>query len=278
MRRVSGSLLVSALLLFAACGGSERPVESPLEYTEHARKAYDEALVEYFDRDWEEAVALFEDIKRRYAYSRYARLAQLRIADAAFEQENYAEAVTGYRGFVHDFPNDPEVIYARYKVVKSLFEQRSDTLLLPPLEERDLVTVEETYQAVQSFIDDYPTYRKRPELDYMHQVVAGVLARHDLYVARYYLTEDNFEATVARIEHALKTYPNSGLEPEGLVLLGETYLKMHRVEEARAILEQVLREHPDSAFVVPARRFLDRIGSSSSKTPPGAETRRPTAS
>jgi len=257
MRPLCGAVLVSCGLAVASCAGSERPVESPLEYTEHARKAYDEALVEYFDRDWEEAVQLFEDIKRRYAYSRYARLAQLRIADAAYEQDNFAEAATSYRGFIHDYPNDPEVVYARYKVVKSLFEQRSDSLLLPPLEERDLVTVEETYQAVLSFIEDYPAYKRRPELDYIHRVVAGLLARHDLYVARYYLREDNFKATTARIERAIRTYPDSGLEAEALVLLGETYLKMHRVGDARTVLERVLRSHPESAFVVPAKRFLD---------------------
>jgi outer membrane protein assembly factor BamD len=274
MRPWYGAVLLSCGLAVVSCGGSERPVKSPQKHTERARRAYDEALVEYFDRDWEEAVLLFEDVKRRYAYTRYGRLAQLRIADAAFEQDNYAEAVTGYRGFVHDYPNDPEVVYARYKVVKSLFEQRSDTLMLPPLEERDLVTVEETYQAVLGFIDDYPTYKRRPELDYIHRVVAGLLARHDLYVARYYLREDNYKATAARIEHALRTYPDSGLEPEALVLLGETYLKMRRTEDAKTVLERVLRHHPDSAFVVPARRFLKRLDGRRPRSPDATAKRR----
>ncbi|MBN1612681.1 MAG: tetratricopeptide repeat protein [Polyangiaceae bacterium] len=252
--------IVSAALALAGCGGSERPAESPLQYTENAKRAYEQALTEYFDRDWEDAVPMFEDVKRRYAYSRYARLAQLRIADASYEQENYAEAATAYRGFVHDYPNDPEVVYARYRIAKSLFNQRTDTLLLPPLEERDLVTVEEAYQAIRGFIQDYPAYKKRPELDYMHKVVAGLLARHDLYVARFYLLEDNFKAAVARVEHALKSFPSSGLEPEALVLLGETYLKMHEKQDARETFARVLRDYPDSAFVVPARGFLERLG------------------
>ena len=252
--------LLTLTVVLSGCGGPERPAESPLQYSENAKRAYEQALTEYFDRDWEDAVPLFEDVKRRYAYSRYARLAQLRIADAAYEQENYAEAATAYRGFVHDYPNDPEVAYARYKITKSLFEQRTDSLLLPPLEERDLVTVDEAYQAIRAFVRDYPAYKKRPELDYMYTVVAGLLARHDLYVARFYLLEDNFRAAVARLEHALKSFPSSGLEPEALVLLGETYLKMHKHQDARDTFVRVLREYPASAFVVPARGFLEKLG------------------
>ena len=52
-----------------------------------------------------------------------------------------------------------------------------------------------------------------------------------------------------------------GLEAEALVLLGETYLRMKKVDRARAAFEKVLHEYPASPFVVPARRFLQNIGS-----------------
>src|SRR5689334_5674090 len=67
----------------AACA-TEKPPESPLHYTENAKKAYEEALNAYFDRDWEYANQLFQDVKRKWGYSRYARLAELRLADAAY--------------------------------------------------------------------------------------------------------------------------------------------------------------------------------------------------
>src|SRR5690606_2715404 len=59
------------LFLATACVGDDRPAESPLKYTENAKRAYDEALIEYFDRDWEEAVPMFEEVSRKYGYSRY---------------------------------------------------------------------------------------------------------------------------------------------------------------------------------------------------------------
>ena len=92
----------------------------------------------------------------------------------------------------------------------------------------------------------------------MLDVVTGRLARHELYVARYYLKNDNFDAAVARIDFALKTYPASNLTPEVLVLKGETLMKMKKLAEARAIFERVVKEFT-GPFLPTARRFLDEI-------------------
>jgi outer membrane protein assembly factor BamD len=243
-------------LAAAGCADKQTRVENPLEYTENAKKAYEIALKAYFDRDWEYATQLLEDVRRQYGYSRYARLAELRLADAAFHQEKYAEAIGAYKSFVSDYPNDPEVPYARYKIARSYFVQSGDSLLLPPLEERDLSNIREAYTTIRAFVADYPATKHQEELDYMLEIVTGVLARHELYVARFYLRDDNFGAAVRRALYTLEHYSASGLEPEALVLLGETYLKQKELEKAREAFESVLERYPASPFSVPARNFL----------------------
>jgi outer membrane protein assembly factor BamD len=250
----------------AACT-TEKPPESPLHYTENAKRAYEQALEAYFDRDWEYANQLLRDVKRKWGYSRYARLAELRLADAAYHQEKFAEAVGMYKAFVSDYPNDPEVEYARFRIAKGEFSQSGGNALQPPLEERDLSTIRDAHAALRAIVSDYPTSKFRGEVDYMLEVVTGLLVRHELYVARFYLRRDNFDATVARCEYALKNFEDSGLEPEALTLLGETYLKMKDLDKARAVLEAVLTRYPDSAFTVPAKRFLARIGATSPRVP-----------
>jgi outer membrane protein assembly factor BamD len=89
--------------------------------------------------------------------------------------------------------------------------------------------------------------------------VRGMLARYELYVARYYLNRDNFDAAVARAQYALTTYEDTGLEPEALVLLGETYMKQGEKEKARGTFESLLQRYPSSAFTVPAKRFLAQL-------------------
>jgi TolA-binding protein len=64
---------------------------------------------------------------------------------------------------------------------------------------------------------------------------------------------------VLRCEYALKSLKNSGLEPEGMVLLGEIYMKQKRKKDAREVLTRLLTQYPESAFAVPAKNFLAQL-------------------
>jgi outer membrane protein assembly factor BamD len=221
-------------------------------------------MVAFDEHDWETAKRLFKDVKKKYSYSRYARLAELRMADADYESEKVAEAIQTYRSYVHDHRTDPEVPYARFRICKGLFDQVSDGgLVLPPLEERDQAVNLDAYKELSSFVRDYPVGKYTAQVRYMLSVVTGRLVRHELYVARYYLRKDEYEAAVWRTQYALRNYDASGLEPEAMVLLGETYLKMHKPGDARSTFSQVLAKYPTSAFSTAARNFLlemDRQG------------------
>ena len=130
----------------------------------------------------------------------------------------------------------------------------------PPLEERDLAAVRGAYTSLQSFLSDYPDYHRRVELDYMLQVITGVLVRHELYVARFYLKRDQFPPAIERVNYALEHYSGSGLEAEAVTLMGETYLKMRDKPKAIAAFQRVLSEYPESPFAVPASEFLRFLG------------------
>jgi outer membrane protein assembly factor BamD len=247
-------------LASAACAPAPKAAKTAEQYQEEARVAYDEAVAAYLDEDWEIAVRLFSDVRRNFSYTRYARLAELRLADASFRQEKYAEATAAYKSFTRDYPSDPEVPYARYRVVRAQFLQSEASVFQPPLEERDLATVRGAYSSVLAFLSDYPTYHRRVELDYMLQVITGVLVRHELYVARFYLKRDEYEPAIERVNYALGHYAASGLEAEAVTLLGETYLKMRDQPKAKAAFQRVLTEYPDSPFAVPARQFLAFLG------------------
>ncbi len=254
---LAGVGLVLSLGALAACGGGTAESRGALNYSEDAKRAYDKAMEAFDERDWEKARVYFKEVKKKYSYSRYARLAELRLADTDVNAEKLSEAIQGYRSFVHDHRTDPEVPYARYRICKALFDQISDGgFLLPPLEERDQATNAESYRELASFVKDYPGGVYGKQTSYMLAVVTGRLVRHELYVAQYYLKRDEFDAAVSRTRYVLKTYAGSGLEPEALVLLGETYLKMHKNDEARAVFNEMLAKYPSAPFSNAAKNFL----------------------
>jgi outer membrane protein assembly factor BamD len=248
-----------ACALGTGCAGEQMPAQTAAEYQSRAERAYAEALVEFLDQNWEYAAQLMEDVHRNYGTTEYARMAELRLADIAFHQEQYPEAISAYKAYVHDHPNDPEVPYARYRALRAHFLVSSNNVFQPPLEERDLASVRDAYAALRAFVADYPDYKQQAELKYMIESVSGMLARHELYVARFYANLDEFDAAVMRVQYSLRTFQGSGLEAEGVVLLGEIYLKMKQTARARALFEHVLSNYPDSAFKEVAQRFLDEL-------------------
>jgi len=229
-----------------------------LTYTDDARAAYNEAMNAFRGKDWEDARSLFGEVKRLFPYTRYARLAELRLADVDFAQEKFSDAISEYREFVQNHKSDPDVEYARYRLTKALFLDIDDTILLPPAEERDQATTAEAYKELRTFLREFPKSRYRADVVYMLDSVTGRLVRHELYVARYYLRDDNFDAALWRIDFALKTYPTSTLVAEALVLKGETLMKMKKLDEARPVFEKVISDY-GGPFAGTSKRFLEEI-------------------
>ena len=216
-----------------------------LHYAEDAKRAYDKAMVAFDEHDWEEAKALFKEVKKKYSYSRYARLAELRIADADFASEKLAEAIQGYRSFVHDHRTDPEIPYARFRICKGAL--RSDQRRRLPAPSARRARPGDHHRGLQGALQLRERLSGGPyatQANYMLPVVTGRLVRHELYVARFYLRATTSRRRVARTQYALRTYDGSGIEPEAMVLLGETYLKMHKPPEARSAFSQVLAKYP----------------------------------
>src|SRR5258708_6075250 len=96
--------------------------------------------------------------------------------------------------------------------------------------------------------------------------VTARLVRHELYVARFYLQRDNFEAAVLRIQYAMRNFAISSvaqdplhqsLEPDALLLLGETYLKMHTWPDAREAFTVIVQRYTASGLTVPAKNYLE---------------------
>jgi outer membrane protein assembly factor BamD len=266
--RVVLCFALAASPALVACGGEE--AKTALNYTADAKRSYDAAMEEFNAHNWIEAVALMREVKRKYSYSKYARLAELRIADADYAQEKYADAIRGYRQFVHDHRSDAEeVSYARSRIAEAEYSQISDSVLLASGEERDQAVVMDAYKELRGYLHDYPEAKESKKMRALLADVTARLVRHELYVARFYLQRDNYDAAIARIQYAMRNFASgvegpsgqitggSGLEPEALLLLGQTYLKMKKWPEARQSFQEILKRYRDSGLIIPAQNYLE---------------------
>ena len=143
-----------------------------------------------------------------------------------------------------------------------------DSILLPAGEEHDQATILDAYKELRKYVQDYPSAKQSKRMRELLVEVTGRLVKHELYVARFYLQKDNYEAAILRIQYALRNFSGgfgtrgdgdegSGLEPDALLLMGETYLKMHKLAEARESFTMIVKRYPDSPIIVQANKYLD---------------------
>jgi outer membrane protein assembly factor BamD len=253
------------------CGCAGEAPKTALGYTEDAKRAYDAAMESYNAHDWIEAQTLMREVKRKYSYSKYARMAELRIADADFEQEKYSDAIREYKDFIHAHRSDAEdVAYARARIAESTYQEIPESTLVGAPEERDQASVVDAYKELTSYLSDYPESKQAAHVRDLLGLVIARLVRHELYVANFYLAKDNYNAAVARIQYALHNYApgspmrrgeaaDADLDAEALLLLGKTYLKMHKWADARQAFEALLHDHGQSPLVIPARGYLQQL-------------------
>ena len=289
------ALLASLSLAAAACEVAPPP-KVAVNYTADAKRAYDVAFAEFESHNWLEAQALLKDVKRKYSYSKYARLAELRLADADFEQEKFAEALRGYKQFVHDHKGDAEEVqYARARAAETQYREIGDSFIMPATEERDQASVIDSYKEVVSYLRDFPEGRESPRVCLLLGDVTARLVRHEMYVARFYLNKGNYDAAVLRLQYAMRNYAGDqpcsttakplppgtpeispiikttppryesfGLAPDTLLLLGETYMKMQRWAEARQSFDAIVSRYAESTICVQATRYLAELKRKSS--------------
>ena len=252
------ALAALCLLALGACGGSGPAGGS---YGQNAQKAYIEALDEFYDDDCFEADPLLRNVRREFPYSRFAALAELRLADCNLSEGQYAEAIEAYNQFVRYRPSHPEVPYARFQAAMAHYEQiPSEWLLSPPSYERDQHYPQESLRLFRKFMLDFPEDPLMPRARDLAEEALKLLAAHELYVATFYFDRGHPRSAAGRLNTLLRSYPGSGLEPEALQLLGESYLEIGDARSARRAFEELLARYPNDDLASDARDALSGLG------------------
>jgi outer membrane protein assembly factor BamD len=207
----------AALLLLAGCAPLEWLLGKAEEKTPSELMAQ---AMEDLDRGYYKAASkAFQEIKDRYPYSKFAILAELKMADTLFMQSSYDEAYDAYKEFERLHPTHraiPYVIYregmCHYKQMKSIDRDQSPT-----------VKAEEDFgRLVNRFPKNVYAARARMKIRECY----ASLAQHELYVGRFYFRMKKYRAASIRFRYAIRHYPDVGQYYEALEYLGRCEEKL----------------------------------------------------
>lgn len=264
-------VIILAFLVVApavSCGGKSG--SASVDYSVSAQKNYERGLKRLGDKEWAAAAKYFAFIKSRFPYSKYAVLAELRLADAEFGAEQYLEAVDSYKMFAKFHPTHEMVVngYASLRIGEAYFEMLpNDFWLLPPSYEKDQSSVEDAEEELKSFLTKYPDSQFRKKAETLLTRVGKRLADHEWYVARYYWDKGKPMGTVLRLRRLLDRHRGVGYDVDALWLLGRAYVKVGMPDRARETWTELMTKHPQSGKAGEAKGAIARLPAAPATAP-----------
>lgn len=198
--------LLATLVVASGCALFKDPEEKP------AAELIQEGLTQFDKGNYSRAIEAFEQLKDWYPFSKYAILAELKIADAYFNLEDYTEAVYAYQEFEQLHPRNEAVPYVIYRIGMSYFN-RIDTI------DRDQTPASEALVNFERLLKQFPDDpHSVAALGHMQDCLKS-LAGHDFSVGIFYYKGKHYKAALERFKTVITAYPDVGYHRQALLYI-----------------------------------------------------------
>jgi len=250
------TLLPTGLIALSACASAPPPeiVELP-----SAEVLFQEGVALLEERreilglvdltPYQDAIDKFQEVVDNYPYSEYAVSAELKIADAYYDQERWDEALSYYRDFAELHPEHEKVPYTIYRTALCHAAES-------PTAERDQSSTRDALAVLDQLMTRYPNSAEAREAEGLWKELRTKLGSHVLGIGDFYLAREEYQSAAGRYRQVLDVYPGLGLDADALYKLGLCYTHMNREDDARRIFEVILENYEGSDV---ARAAQDQI-------------------
>ena len=222
--------------------GNSNKKKEKLAYVERpAETIYTEAIEDLDQKQWANAVQLFDEVERQHPYSEWARRAMLMSAFANYESSNYEETIAGAERFIGLHPGNKSTAYAYYLIAISYYDQIFDV-------GRDQGTTVLAENALQQVVRRYPDsdYARdaRLKLELTHDHLAG----KEMDIGRWYLKQKQHLAAINRFKNVVDQYDTTSHTEEALHRLVESYISLGVINEATQVGSVLGHNYPSSEW------------------------------
>ena len=211
------TLIAFALIfLWLAVGAAGCAWLTGSKQVESAEELAEKGMESFEEEDYSDALKAFNTLKERYPYSRYAILAELKVADAHFYREEYPEAIGAYEDFVQLHPKNEAIPYVKYQIGVCYYEQMLSI-------DRDQTPTRLAILSFERLLKEHYDSAYASEATKKINDCRRLLAEHELYVGRFYYKSKHYSAALGRFEGVLTGYmdvlpPNTQREVERLII------------------------------------------------------------
>ncbi|HWA94610.1 MAG TPA: outer membrane protein assembly factor BamD [Terracidiphilus sp.] len=209
---------------------------------------FDKAMLSLKKGRYDVARLTLQTLLNTYPDSEYRMRAKLAVGDTWFKEGGaaaLAQAENEYKDFITFFPNAPEAAEAQMKVGDIYYQQMEK----PDRDYTNALNAEKEYRAM---INMFPDSSLIPKAKQKLRDVQEVLAEREAQIGFYYLSKENYSASIARLQTVVDTYPLYSKSDQALIAIGDSYEgEAHQVQLATglpgAVRERLTADYMDRA-------------------------------
>ena len=198
MKRILPFLCIPLLAVFlGGCGVIDYFFLPPPEDT--AQELFEAGQEAMKDKNYDNAVEYFTNLKDRYPFSPYTPQAELALGDAHYLNEDFEEAADAYLEFEALHPRHEQMPYVLYMMGKSYYKQFKS------------IDMPQAYvgQAIESFVrltQSYPGSQYEEEAQQLIVECRRYMAEHEVFVADFYWRTEHYGAAWERYHYVIDNF------------------------------------------------------------------------
>jgi outer membrane protein assembly factor BamD len=220
MGRIAIGCLIT-LLVLTGCSSLQDRIDKFLGTDEgdSAQELAWDGMDAYESGKYLKAIEKFQKLKDFYPFSKYAILAELKIADAHYQREEYEEAIFEYENFERLHPRNEAVPYVIYQIGMCYFVQIDTT-------DRDQTPARKGLETFQRLQKQFPEnqYARRSE-EHISKALKS-LAGNTYYIAEFYYKTKHYKAALHRFMSIISDYPDVGYHQQALEYIAKCEAKI----------------------------------------------------
>lgn len=189
----------------------------------YAQELASDGMESYQEGKYRDAIESFEKLKDWYPFSKYAILAELKIADSHYKLKEYEEAVSAYEQFENLHPLNDAIPYIIFQIGLCYFEQ-VDT------PDRDQTTARKALEAFNRLIKQFPNNTYAAKAGEYTGICYKSIAGSELEIGVFYYKSKHYKAALERFKAVITNYPDVGVHQKALqyIALCETSLSKQK--------------------------------------------------
>lgn len=235
-------LLLLGATVLVACGSAVVP-ENPT-----AEDRFRMGMEEYLDENYVEAINHFEVIRLQFPGSSVSDSARFFTGMSRYQREEYLLASYEFNQLVQGGGSRDLIPEAYYMFARCYYE-------MSPKSQLDQTNTSRAIDALQNFVEAYPSHPKAAEAEKLVLELISKLAKKDYEIAVLYEKMENRESALVYYTGVTDRYYNTEFADDATVGRIRMLLRLKRWALAEKAVKEFLERYPDS----PLRSEVDAL-------------------